>query len=65
MARARSQPAGDRAVYGLMALIAVLLMLQPDFGSTILFGGVWFVLVLLSGISLKRIGGVIGGGMAR
>ena len=48
---------------GLMALIGGLLMLQPDFGSTILFSGVWFVMVLLSGISLKRIGGVIGGGI--
>lgn len=48
---------------GLMALIGGLLMLQPDFGSTILFSGVWFVMVLLSGISLKRIGAVIGGGV--
>lgn len=40
---------------GLMALVAVLLMAQPDFGSTILFGGVWFVLVLLSGLPVKRI----------
>ena len=47
---------------GVMALIAALLMAQPDFGSTILFGGVWFVLLLLSGISIKRIGilGMIG-----
>ena len=48
---------------GLMVLIGGLLMLQPDFGSTILFSGVWFVMVLLSGISLKRIGGVIGVGI--
>jgi cell division protein FtsW len=40
---------------GLMALIAVLLMAQPDFGSTILFAGVWFVMVLMSGIPVKRI----------
>lgn len=40
---------------GLMVVIAALLMAQPDFGSTILFAGVWFVLVLLSGISVKRI----------
>jgi cell division protein FtsW len=38
-----------------MGLVAVLLMVQPDFGSTILFGGVWFVLVLLSGLPIKRI----------
>jgi cell division protein FtsW len=54
---------------GLMGLIAVLLMLQPDFGSTILFGGVWFVLVLLSGLSMRKIGatvaiGVVGLGAA-
>lgn len=40
---------------GMMALVAVLLMAQPDFGSTILFAGVWFVLVLLSGLPVKRI----------
>jgi cell division protein FtsW len=40
----------------IMGLVAVLLMMQPDFGSTILFAGVWFVLVLLSGISVRRIG---------
>ena len=49
---------------GLMVLVGGLLMMQPDFGSTILFGGVWFVLVLLSGISVRRIvlagaGGVV------
>lgn len=48
---------------GLMILIGGLLMLQPDFGSAVLFGGVWFVMVLLSGISLKKIGMVFGGGV--
>lgn len=46
-----------------MLLIASLLMLQPDFGSTILFAGVWFVLVLLSGISVKRIATLSGAGL--
>ena len=46
-------------VSGLMGLIAVLLMLQPNLGATILFLGVWFVLVLLSGVSAKKIGGII------
>lgn len=41
--------------FGLMALVAALLMLQPDFGATILFGSVWFALVLLSGLALRRI----------
>ena len=40
---------------GLMGVIAALLMLQPDFGATMLFGGVWFVLVLLSGLPVQRI----------
>jgi cell division protein FtsW len=38
-------------------------MAQPDFGSTILFGGVWFVLVLLSGLPVKRIAAAGVGGV--
>jgi cell division protein FtsW len=34
----------------MMGVVAALLMVQPDFGATMLFGGVWFVLVLLSGL---------------
>ncbi|AZI36798.1 cell division protein FtsW [Caenibius tardaugens NBRC 16725] len=49
---------------GVMALVGVLLMLQPDFGSTILFAGVWFVLILLSGIPVKRMGWLMGVGVA-
>ena len=45
---------------GLMGLIALLLMLQPDFGSTILFLGVWFALVLLSGVAVRKM--LIAGG---
>lgn len=48
---------------GLMGLIALLLMIQPDFGSAILFIGVWFVMVLMSGISVKRIGLAGGAGV--
>lgn len=47
-----------------MALVAALLMLQPNLGDTILFGGVWFVLVVLSGVSFARIGALIAGGLA-
>jgi len=46
---------------GLMGLVGALLMAQPDFGSTILFCGVWFVLVLLSGLSVNRILYSVGG----
>jgi cell division protein FtsW len=46
-----------RLSMGLMALVGALLMLQPDFGSTLLFGCVWFALVLLSGLDMRRIVG--------
>lgn len=45
---------------GLMGLIAALLMIQPNLGDTLLFAGVWFTLILLSGISIQRIG-ILGG----
>jgi len=48
----------------IMGIIAILLMMQPNLGATILFGGVWFVLILLSGVPLKRLGLLIGGGLA-
>ncbi len=46
-----------------MALVAALLMLQPNLGAAILFSGVWFVLVLLSGVSLQRLGLLIATGL--
>lgn len=42
--------------FALMGILAGLLMLQPDFGSTMLFSGTFLVLILLSGIDLRRIG---------
>lgn len=42
------------------ALIGILLMLQPDFGQTIVFGLVWLILLMISGISPLAIGGLIG-----
>lgn len=53
-------------VSGLMALIAGLLMLQPNLGDAILFGGIWLVMVLLAGMPWQRItllGGVGGAGL--
>lgn len=47
----------------IMGIIAILLMMQPNLGATILFGGVWFVLVLLAGVSIQRIGALIGAGL--
>jgi cell division protein FtsW len=39
-------------------------MIQPDFGSAILFIGVWFTMVLMSGISVQRIAAAGGAGIA-
>jgi len=47
-----------------MGAVAGLLMLQPNLGETVLFGGVWFVLVLLAGVSIQRIGSLIAAGIA-
>ncbi|WP_379547780.1 FtsW/RodA/SpoVE family cell cycle protein [Qipengyuania sp. DSG2-2] len=51
-------------VSAVAALVGVLLMLQPNLGATILFGGVWFVLVMLSGVSFKKIAGLVVGSVA-
>ncbi|KQX17831.1 MULTISPECIES: FtsW/RodA/SpoVE family cell cycle protein [unclassified Sphingomonas] len=47
-----------------MALVAVLLMKQPDFGQTVIFVSVWIVLLMLSGASLKLLGMLGAGGLA-
>ena len=44
-----------RLSLGLMALVAVLLMAQPDFGSTLLFGCVWFAVMLVSGLEMRKV----------
>jgi cell division protein FtsW len=36
--------------------VAVLLMLQPDFGSTIIYGGVWIAMLALAGVNMRVIG---------
>ncbi|MEO8176098.1 MAG: FtsW/RodA/SpoVE family cell cycle protein [Sphingomicrobium sp.] len=47
-------------VFALSALVtgavAVLLMRQPDFGSTIIFGCVWIAMLALAGVSLRMLG---------
>ena len=48
----------------IMGLVAVLLMLQPDFGSTVLFAFVWFTMILLSGMPVKRIVATLIAGLA-
>ncbi len=48
----------------LLGVIAALLMAQPNLGDTILFAGIWFVMVLLAGVSVQRIGALMGAGIA-
>jgi cell division protein FtsW len=42
------------------ALVGALLMIQPDFGQTIVFATVWIILLMISGISPAVIGGLFG-----
>ncbi|RJY09000.1 FtsW/RodA/SpoVE family cell cycle protein [Aurantiacibacter aquimixticola] len=48
----------------LLGAIVVLLMLQPNLGGAILFVGTWFVMVMLAGLPLQRIGMLTGAGVA-
>jgi cell division protein FtsW len=47
----------------LTGMIAVLLMMQPDFGQTIVFCTIWFTMMMLSGVSMRIMGalGALGG----
>jgi cell division protein FtsW len=40
----------------LVGAVAFLLMKQPDFGSTIIFGAVWIAMLALAGVSLRALG---------
>ncbi|HWK42228.1 MAG TPA: putative peptidoglycan glycosyltransferase FtsW [Croceibacterium sp.] len=46
---------------GFTLLVLALLMIQPNLGDAVLFGGCWFVLVMLAGLPLQRIGMLAGG----
>ena len=39
----------------LTAFIALLLLMQPDLGQTILIGGIWFALMMVSGVPASRL----------
>ena len=43
---------------GLVGLISALLMMQPDFGSTIIFGAMFVVMLALSGINIRILVGL-------
>nr|WP_276591724.1 putative peptidoglycan glycosyltransferase FtsW [Sphingomicrobium nitratireducens] len=42
----------------LVGAIAVFLMLQPDFGSTIIFGTMWVAMLALAGVNLRILAGL-------
>jgi cell division protein FtsW len=48
---------------GLLGLIVMLLMAQPNLGESILFVGCWFVMVMLAGLPMKRIMVLFGVGL--
>ncbi|MDQ3143429.1 MAG: putative lipid II flippase FtsW [Pseudomonadota bacterium] len=43
--------------------VAVLLMMQPDFGSTIIFMAVWIAMLAIAGLNLRVIGGLAVAGL--
>jgi cell division protein FtsW len=43
----------------LTALIAGLLMLQPDFGQTVIFCTVWLAMLMIAGTPMRVLGGII------
>ncbi|HEY9092373.1 putative peptidoglycan glycosyltransferase FtsW [Parasphingorhabdus sp.] len=42
----------------LTAVVALLLMLQPNLGETIMFCGIWLVLMIISGLSARWLAGM-------
>ena len=42
----------------LTGVVGILLMRQPDFGSTIIFASVWVAMLALAGVSLRMLGGL-------
>ena len=54
--RAKDQHLPVLTITGAMtALVGFLLMLQPDFGQTLVFVAVWFALLLIAGVSWRAI----------
>ena len=40
-------------------MIAVLLMMQPDFGQTVIFCGCWLALLMIAGTPMRVLGGIV------
>lgn len=62
--RAKDQALPVVAITGaLTAVIGGLLMLQPDFGQTVVFGLIWLTMLTVAGTSHKIIGTLLGAGV--
>ena len=48
--------------FALTGGVAGLLMMQPDFGQTIIFASIWFAMIIVTGLSWRIIGMLAGGG---
>ena len=48
---------------GMLLVILILLMLQPNFGEAMLFAGLWLVLVVLAGLPVQRFYWLLGGAL--
>lgn len=49
---------------GLMtAIVAVLLMQQPDFGQSVIYVAIWMALLVIAGISIQWIGAMVASGL--
>jgi cell division protein FtsW len=48
----------------LTAIIAVLLMMQPDFGQTIIYCSVWAAMLMIAGMPMRVMGSIAGLGSA-
>lgn len=48
----------------LVAIVAALLMKQPDFGQTVIFGAVWMALLIISGLHVRYIAMMGGAALA-
>jgi cell division protein FtsW len=44
---------------GMTALVAFLLMLQPDFGQTVIFCTVWMALLMIAGTPMRYLAGLV------
>jgi cell division protein FtsW len=44
---------------GITAFVCLFLLIQPDLGQTILYSGIWFALMMVSGVPASRLWGLV------